>query len=101
MTKTKVVNPSMERQPVILSLLMFKKMGIVEEEHPRLEGEWAVLWEALSDYRDSLSEGDWTMELFELMCTPPEKMPKKYAGPAWDKVNHQLNVIWTKAKEAS
>jgi hypothetical protein len=87
-SKTKLI----ERNPVILSLLILKEMGITEEQHPKFVGEWAPLWRALIAYRDSVPAAQWDAKLFANIV--------EGRGPRtldWEALDHQLNVIYTKA----
>lgn len=84
----------LERNPVILSLLILKAMGIEEEQHGKFREEWQPLWNALVAYRDSMKHEKWTSAIMDDILSGD---PKAGKGELWDNLNAVFNRIWEKA----
>ncbi len=84
----------LERQPVILSLLILKEMGIAEEQHSKFSDEWQPLWVALINYRDSKKHEQWNQQILENLLAGKVDLN---AGEKWVILNDCLNRIWEKA----
>lgn len=85
---------ALERQPVILSLLILKEMGIEEAQHSKFAEEWQPLWVALVKYRDTKKHDQWNHRILRGILSGQATFD---SGDAWVELNECLNRIWSKA----
>ena len=87
-------HPPLERNPVILSLILLKEMGIEEAQHSKFGPLWAPLWAALVAYRDSKPLEAWTTWIMEGILSGQATFD---SGSEWVRLNEVLNEIWEAA----
>lgn len=85
--------PPLERNPVILSLIILKEMEIPEESHPKFSAQWKPFWDALVAYRDATKKS-WDSRILRGILSGQATFD---SGPEWVQLNQVLNEIWARA----
>ena len=98
-TKRNLKGPApLERNPVILSLMILKEMGVTEAQHPKFTPLWGPLWGFLCAYRDSMPPEKWNQNVMDGILSGDADFD---SGPAWTALNQCLNDIWERASAQS
>ena len=93
-TKAKAI----ERNPVILSLLILKDMGIEDAQHGKMTDLWGPLWTAVVAYRDDRERRGhgWDQRALDGILSGQATFD---SGEAWVKLNDILNQCWARFNE--
>lgn len=86
----------MERNPVVLSLLLLRDLGVQEEHSPLIQDQWASLWNALVAFRDSIPAENWNDKIYKKLVNPEFKGVKTPASPEWKALSIILDTIYTR-----
>lgn len=87
----------LERQPVFLSMIILREMGIDTEKTP-IHLLWGRLWNAIAAYRDTKKPEQWTTRILRGILSGQATFD---SGDEWVELNQVLNEIWEVANESS
>lgn len=80
----------LERNPVVLGLMILKGMGITEAQHEKCSHRFQAFWVALAAYRDQTKK-PWTTKVLDGILSGQAMFD---SGEEWVKLNEVLNSIW-------
>lgn len=86
-------HPALERNPVFLSLIILKGMGIESSQHGAIRDLFSPLWKAIIDYRDTKEPWEWTEVILSGILSGQATFD---SGPAWVQLNLVLNECWAR-----